>query len=41
MGKWFCIAAGNVYLLTYTAVDSNYDSHLSEVNDILNNFKFN
>ena len=36
-----CIAAGNVYLITYTAVDSNYDAHLSEVNDILNNFKFN
>ena len=36
-----CIVAGNVYIITYTAIDGNYDSHVSEVNDVLNNFKFN
>ena len=36
-----CIAAGTVYIFTYTAVEGAYDSHLSEVNDILNNFRFN
>ena len=36
-----CIAAGTVYILTYTAVDGSYDAHVDEVNDIINAFKFN
>ncbi len=36
-----CIAAGTVYIFTYTAIDSAYESHLQEVGDILDNFKFN
>ena len=36
-----CIVAGNVYILTYTAVDSAYDAHIKEVNDSLTNFNFN
>ncbi len=36
-----CIAAGTVYIFTYTAVLGNYDAHIAEINDILNNFRFN
>lgn len=30
-----------VYLFTYTALESNYDSHIEEVNRILENISFN
>ena len=36
-----CLQAGTVYLLTYTATDDGYDTYAADVNDIVNNFKFN
>ena len=36
-----CLQGGSVYILTYTATDDAYDDHLSDVNDIVSNFKFN
>jgi len=36
-----CLTAGSVYIITYTAADEAYDSHVEDVNAILANFRFN
>ena len=36
-----CLAAGSIYILTYTAVDSAFDAHVDDVNRIISEFKFN
>jgi len=35
------IARGSVYLIAYTSTLENYDTHLADVNKIIENFKFN
>lgn len=36
-----CLSSGTMYILTYTAVDEAYDSHIEEVEQIISAFKFN
>lgn len=36
----FTIYGSNMYIFTYTAASDNFESHISEVNNIINNFSF-
>ena len=36
----FTIYGSNMYIFTYTATSSNFDSHISDVNKIIDNFAF-
>lgn len=36
----FTIYGSNLYIFTYTATSDNFESHISDINNIINNFSF-